>query len=191
MIDVLQLIRAREPKLDVKLQLAGASHKEPQHREHLTGLREKAKGLPVEFHVDLDRDSLNALYQRATVYLHAAGWGVNTDQNPEMVEHFGISIIEAMSAGCIPIVFAVGGPVEIVKHGVNGLTVGSVAEMADWSVRVIRDWDTPTVQEWRRNALATARSYGKEAFGCRVRQLISLPTPAPNFEGRSRRLSTA
>jgi GT2 family glycosyltransferase len=173
MIEVLDLIRQREPQLDVSLQLAGALHKESQHREHLSKLRLMAGGLPVQFQVDKDREELNSLYRRARVYLHAAGWGVDVEENPEMAEHFGISILEAMSAGCIPIVCAVGGPIEIVQHGVNGVAVGSVSEMAEWSIRVMRDWDTPLVRQWRDNAVSTAKRYGKATFARRVRELIA------------------
>ena len=40
--------------------------------------------------------------------------------DPASVEHFGISIVEAMSRGAIPVVTAAGGPSEIVIHNVTG-----------------------------------------------------------------------
>ena len=34
--------------------------------------------------------------------IHAAGFGVDADEFPERLEHFGITPIEAASFGCIP-----------------------------------------------------------------------------------------
>jgi GT2 family glycosyltransferase/glycosyltransferase involved in cell wall biosynthesis len=173
MIEAFKQLVDKNPDLPVNLCLAGASHKEAQHREHLIMLREKAADLPVKFHVDVSRGRLDDLYRRSKIYYHAAGWGVDPTETPERVEHFGITILEAMSAGCVPIVYSVGGPIEIVKHGVNGIAVGSIAEMADWTERLLRNWDSPSIVEMRANALATAKSYGKEAFRSRAREIVS------------------
>jgi GT2 family glycosyltransferase/glycosyltransferase involved in cell wall biosynthesis len=190
MIDALNAILEKDSSIDLKLCLVGASHKEPQHLEHLAKLREKARDLPVEFYVDELREKLNVLYRQSKIYYHAAGWGIDPEKNPEQAEHFGISIIEAMSAGCVPIVYSLGGPIEIVKHGVNGIAVGSVLEMADWTTRLLRTWDSPQVREMRHNALATAKAYGKAAFGSRVHELISLDeVQAPTHCIKSSKLS--
>ena len=42
--------------------------------------------------------------------IHAAGMGVDELEFPEQLEHFGITPVEAASFGCIPVVFAGGGP---------------------------------------------------------------------------------
>jgi GT2 family glycosyltransferase/glycosyltransferase involved in cell wall biosynthesis len=172
MIDALQAVMTQSPQRNLKLCLAGALHKEGQHVEHLARLRERAHGLPVEFHVDEWRETLNTHYRCSKIYYHTTGWGVNVEENPEQAEHFGISIIEAMSAGCIPIVYSLGGPIEIVKHGINGVAVGSVDEMADWTLRLLDGWDSIQVQEMRRNAVSTAKTYGKEAFRGRLLAII-------------------
>jgi glycosyltransferase involved in cell wall biosynthesis len=52
----------------------------------------------VEFKPNLPRHKLRDLLSKAMFYLH-----------PEFTEHFGIAVIEAMSAGCIPIVYRDGG----------------------------------------------------------------------------------
>jgi glycosyltransferase involved in cell wall biosynthesis len=174
MIEVMKQVTEAAPELQVTLHLAGAVHNAEVHRRHLQTLRELAQGLPILFHVDVERPVLDALYRSSKVYLHAGGWGVDTAVNPEAVEHFGISILEAMSAGCVPVAYAVGGPTETIRHGVNGVLVVSVAEMADWTIRLLRDWDTPLVRAMRDSAVRTAQSYGKPAFGARVRQLITL-----------------
>jgi glycosyltransferase involved in cell wall biosynthesis len=44
------------------------------------------------------------------------GYGQDLDAHPESAEHFGIAIVEAMSAGIIPLAFNAGGPREILAR---------------------------------------------------------------------------
>ena len=83
--------------------------------EYLETVRRAAVGLPVVFHVDATGSELEALYARASIYWHAAGLGEDLDADPVRAEHFGISVVEAMSAGAVPIVYAEGGPVDVVR----------------------------------------------------------------------------
>ena len=105
--------RALSPSLPGwKLVLAGASTSE----DWLKHLRDIAVGLPVEFAVNASYDQLCDLYGKATIYWHAAGYGIDETKNPELTEHFGISTVEAISALCIPLVVPRGGQSEIVSN---------------------------------------------------------------------------
>ena len=95
-----------------KLVLVGASSSD----DWLKQLQTRALGLPVEFAVNASYDKLCELYARSPIYWHAAGYGIDEDKNPELTEHFGISIVEAVSAGCIPLVVPRGGQGEIVTN---------------------------------------------------------------------------
>jgi alpha-1,2-mannosyltransferase len=46
-------------------------------------------------------------------------------------EHFGIAIVEAMAAGCTPIVHASRGPLEIVDYGKYGFTYREIPEIPE------------------------------------------------------------
>ena len=74
-------------------------------REYLESVQASAKGLPVVFHVDAPGDELEDLYARASMFWHATGLGEDLESAPDRLEHFGIATVEAMSAGCVPIVF--------------------------------------------------------------------------------------
>lgn len=77
-------------------------------------LRKKARGHRIAIKTDISASGLSRLYAQAKIYWHAAGFGADLRQNPQKAEHFGISIVEAMGNGTVPIVFNAGGPTEIV-----------------------------------------------------------------------------
>lgn len=83
-------------------------------------LKKTAEGYAIKFLVNEPFATLREYYSKAKIYWHAAGFGVDQEKNPELVEHFGISIVEAMAAGCVPMVVGKGGPKEIVSHEKNG-----------------------------------------------------------------------
>lgn len=94
-----------------KLVLAGASSSD----DFMAKLKASSSGFPIEFEINVSHDDMIKLYQKATIYWHAAGYGVDEVKNPELTEHFGISTVEALSAGCIPLVVPYGGQREIIK----------------------------------------------------------------------------
>ena len=59
------------------------------------------------------KDILNE-YKLAKIYWHASGFGEDLETHPEKAEHFGITTVEAMINGLVPIVIDAGGQKEIV-----------------------------------------------------------------------------
>jgi glycosyltransferase involved in cell wall biosynthesis len=94
------------------LELVLAGGLQPADKSYFESLQMLAKGLPVRFFPNASFDELTKLYNESLLYWHAAGYG---STRPEDTEHFGISTVEAMSAGCIPVVFNGGGLPEIVQ----------------------------------------------------------------------------
>lgn len=105
---------------DWEYHLVGARVVGKQHDSYLREIQEAAHGYPIFFHVDASFETLKNLYGRSTLYLHAAGFGEDPEEHPEAFEHFGITTVEAMSAGCVPLVFEGGGQPEIVQERKNG-----------------------------------------------------------------------
>jgi glycosyltransferase involved in cell wall biosynthesis len=87
---------------------------------------------------NLGRSRLRELYQQAQIFWHAAGYGED-DGHPEMSEHFGIATVEAMSAGCIPVVINKGGQPEIVEHGVSGFLWKNLEELRRYTEMLMQD----------------------------------------------------
>lgn len=108
---LIQAFRELSPQLPGwQLVLAGAS----ASADWVAGLQKQARGLPVTFAVDVPHTDLARFYAEAAIYWHAAGYGIDANRNPELVEHFGITTVEAIAYGCLPLVVPHGGQPEIV-----------------------------------------------------------------------------
>jgi len=92
-----------------------------------------AEGGRVQVQANLTRTELKAEYERASIFWHAAGFGEDGTANPRMMEHFGISTVEAMAAGCVPVVIAKGGQPELVEHGVSGFIWDTLEELKKYT----------------------------------------------------------
>ena len=73
----------------------------------------------VTFEIDVSLDKLLSFMKKSKVYFH-----------PRRAEHFGISIVEAMSAGLVPIVPDVGGQTEFVPSKYHFHTLEQAAQIA-------------------------------------------------------------
>ena len=90
-------------------------------RRYLDRVKGLAAGYPIEVHANAPRSDLESKISDAAIVWHASGWRRDALRYPSQFEHFGIGIVEAMSAGAVPVVLGIGGPDEIVRHGVDGL----------------------------------------------------------------------
>ncbi len=120
-----------------KLILVGAVEDE----NYFNQIKQLAKGLPIELKIDCSRDELNKLYGEASFFWHAAGYQVDQDANPHLVEHFGIATVEAMSAGAIPLVVYKGGQVEILTNDLQELGWQEQSECVAKTLALINDPD--------------------------------------------------
>jgi glycosyltransferase involved in cell wall biosynthesis len=103
-----------------ELHLAGALHDDADDRAYFERVAGLARGYPVHIHTDAPRALVEDLYRRAAIYWHASGFGVDPERHPAEVEHFGITIAEAMGRGAVPVVLDAGGMPEVVEDGVSG-----------------------------------------------------------------------
>jgi len=83
-------------------------------------LKEAAKTYPIKIIESPSFKDLKSLVGSSIFFWSAAGFGIDEHRNPKQVEHFGISLVEAMAAGCVPIVYAAGGHKEIVNNNHSG-----------------------------------------------------------------------
>ncbi len=142
------------------------------NRDYALQVRRDAIGLPVDVHVNAAGHVVERLLGEASLYWHGAGLGEDVERHPERFEHFGISVVEAMAAGAVPIVFGAAGPAEIVRDGVDGVQWRTLDQLATASVELAND-------ETRRAAMSTsaverAGDFSAAAFRSRLLDLLAV-----------------
>jgi glycosyltransferase involved in cell wall biosynthesis len=126
--------------------VGGCNHTE---RGYVETVRKAAVGLPVRFHVNARGEDLTELYAAASLFWHAAGLGEDLQTHPDRFEHFGISVVEAMSAGAVPVVYEHGGPAAVVRDVGCGELFANVEELSEKTLALVAD-------DARRGVLAAA-----------------------------------
>jgi glycosyltransferase involved in cell wall biosynthesis len=144
---------------------------QPDDRPYLHRVRAAARGLPVVIHVDADGPTLADLYARASVFWQATGMLEDARREPEQHEHFGIAVVEAMSAGAVPVVYRVGGPAETVRHGVEGLHFRDLDSMVA-ATRRLAD-DDALRERLAAAAQRRAADFSPDALAARLDQIVS------------------
>ena len=133
-------------------------------------MKNAAKGYPIEFLVNKTNEALWNIYNKAKIYWHASGFGEDLNRHPEFAEHFGISTVEAMGVGCVPVVINAGGQKEIVTDQVNGLLWDTIEELQDKTMTLTNDhslWEKLSNQAKER-----AKDFSREKFCEAITQLI-------------------
>lgn len=161
-----QLVEQENPVEGWELHLAGGCTAE--HQAYLEKVRAAAEGLPVVLHPDATGEELRRLYGEASIFWHAAGLGEKVDRYPERQEHFGITTVEAMSAGAVPVVIDAGGQKEIVEEGVSGYRFDSAAELVR-KTQVLID-DAELLATMADAAQLRAKAFAWDAFVANVRR---------------------
>ncbi len=164
-----ELLRRLPAGQSWELHLAGGVMRGTEHQAYAAWIRQLAAELPVRIHQDIDHTTLASLYGRARIYWHATGYGANLRRHPDRTEHFGMSVAEAMSAGAVPVVFAAGGPAEIVTDDRDGLLWRTPAELVDRTLALMADparWSALSAA-----AMARARDFETRVFVSRAREV--------------------
>lgn len=155
----IRMIRERNLK-NWELILAGGS--EIGAKEYLVRLKAMAKNYPIKIIENPSFEQLVKLYGKAKIFWSASGYNVDEENEPEKVEHFGISTVEAMAAGCVPIVLGKGGQKEIVESGESGFLWQEKDELIRETVALVSSGDE--MEKIARNAILRSKVFSKERF---------------------------
>lgn len=124
---------------DYELHLIGGVGTEPSSAEFVKTLKTAAEGYPIHFHFNAPRQELIKILTESQFFWMATGYQLKEEDNPILFEHFGISAIEALSAGCTTFVYNAGGLRETVSQLDNqyGDTFDTIDELVDKTIDCI------------------------------------------------------
>jgi len=171
LIEVFKLICKNNPGFDWKLILMGGSREDPKVNNYLNHLRHLAENYPIEFIVNPDFDNLKEIYSISKIYWHAAGYGVEEMFHPEETEHFGMTVVEAMDSGLVPLVVAKGGLTEIVKDGQNGYTWQTTEELVAKTQLLLASPEA--LQKMSHLSQDSSQNFSKKSFEEKLLNLIN------------------
>lgn len=158
------------------LHLAGGVVDDAVHRQYLESVRQAAANYPIQIHANAPFSELQRLYGESALYWHAAGYGEDGARAPIRLEHFGVTTVEAMAAGCVPVVIRKGGQTEIIDHGRTGFLWDRPQELGEHSLRLIQDPDLR--RRMGRAAVEESRRFDRAHFGEQIdRSLADMGAP--------------
>ncbi len=145
-----------------ELILVGGTHGEQIHQAYLERLKRTCVGYPISVLTDISFAKLQGLYATSTLYWHATGYGEDESRAPERLEHFGMTTVEAMAAGCVPVVIGRAGQTEIIQDGRSGFLWNTLDDLKRYSLMLIQD------EHLRRGvaegAITRSRDFSRDVF---------------------------
>ncbi len=108
-------------------------------REFVQSLKKSIGKYPIKIIENVSYEDLLSQYQKSKIYWHAAGVDEDLSVHPERAEHFGITTVEAMLNGLVPIVIEAGGQKEIVEEAESGFLWTNDIELIEKTFMVAND----------------------------------------------------
>ncbi len=154
--------------VDWKLILLGGT--EVGNGDYLNKLKFKSRNYPVEYVESPHYEVLRDLYGRSKIFWSASGFEENEAKDPEKVEHFGMTIVESMAAGCVPIVYNAGGHKEIVVDRVSGFLWKKVSDIVRMTKILVSD--KKQLRTVSKEAIQRSKSFSYESFEKHVEKIL-------------------
>lgn len=156
----------KEKKLNEwSLHLVGAAG--DGDKEYIKKLRKEAQKFKIFIYPNLAFDDLKILYGESRIYWHAMGF---REDDPTKMEHFGVTVVEAMAAGCVPVVINKGGLTEIVEDGKSGFLWNDVEDFKSLTMRLIED--EKLTNRIKLKAIKRAQIFNKNIFAKKILELV-------------------
>ena len=156
---------------DLQLHLIGRIGGWAGDQRYLERVKSLSQPYPVRILTDVDFNQLRLEYRKAPIYWHATGFGSDENNQPSKQEHFGMSIVEAMSAGAVPLAFDAGGPKEIIRSGVSGYLWRDVDELIHSTRCLIAN--PAVMNSMSAAAVADSQRFGADGFLARMDAIIA------------------
>jgi glycosyltransferase involved in cell wall biosynthesis len=135
---------------------------EDSQRGYVETVRAAGAGCPVEVITNAPRSRVEDLLSTSSVFWSATGYGEDEDKSPWSSEHFGMTTVEAMAGGCVPIVIDRAGQKEIVREGTDGFRWSTPAQLVARTVEVAGDEALRT--RLSASSIERAQAFSEDAF---------------------------
>jgi glycosyltransferase involved in cell wall biosynthesis len=139
--------------------------------ENIQKIKDSVKNYPIEILENVSHDTLQEEYSQAKIYWHAAGFGEDLITHPQRAEHFGITTVEAMINGAVPVVIDAGGQKETVADGQNGYLWISTDDLINKTVALIED--NTLMQRLSKKAVKDAHHFSTDKFCENINKVFS------------------
>ncbi|MFO7866843.1 MAG: glycosyltransferase family 4 protein [Candidatus Aminicenantes bacterium] len=147
-----------------RLVLAGGSIRDNPYLDGVKRMAALGKR-DIDVLVNVPIGKLTELYRSAAIFWHFSG----LDQShPERIEHFGMTTVEAMQNGCVPVVFKGGGQKEIIEDGQNGQFFITGKEAMEFTLGLIKNQERR--KELSRNSFNRGKDFTKNIFIQKVKK---------------------
>jgi len=133
-------------------------------------LKKESRGYPIEILTNISFEELKKIYAKAKIFWHAAGYGVDEGRQPEKVEHFGISVVEAMAAGCVPVVINKGGIPEIIRTERDGFLWTAKEDLLKITLELIKS--PLKMEKLSKEVIKSSRRFSKDVFNQKIYGLV-------------------
>ena len=175
-VSILANILRKTSKKNIHLYLCGYIHADGKATDYVESLKANVTkaNLPVTFVTNADTSKITSILQEATILWHLTGvlYLSKPREDPASFEHFGIAIVEAMYMGMIPMVTNIGGPLDIVKHKVNGYLCSTVEDYVAYFLE-IQSMTDAEIANMRAKAYHAASKYTTQHFQNKLQSIIA------------------
>jgi len=151
---------------DWRMVLVGGS--EVGRTKYVDKLKKSARGYPITMSENVGFDEVKKLYSKSKMFWTASGYGIDEKKHPEKVEHFGMTVVEAMAAGCIVFAHNSGGHRESIQDGVNGFLWKDIRQLISKTIKVTSERKVSSISK---KARQRSRDYSFEKFRKKVTKL--------------------
>jgi len=127
-------------------------------------LKKMSKGYNIVLSKNINHGDTLKKLEESSIYWHARGYG---ETNPTEYENFGITTVEAMAAGCLPIVINLGAQPEIITNSINGYTWETPDELISTTRKAIKQPSKAIISR----AIKDSKQYDTKIFQKKINEL--------------------
>lgn len=155
---------------DWELHFVGSVEEGEKHQEYFDKVKKESEGYTVFFHKNIPFSELQKLFSESKIYWHATGLDEREEKNPVALEHFGITTVEAMASGCVPVVINMGGQKEIITEN-SGFKWNTRNELINYTVKLIKN--EKLLKQMSEAAITRSRFFSRNNFKNKFKEIIN------------------